>query len=978
MSASETPADRDERIAALFARAADLPQSARAEFLQAQCGGDDELRREVAELLGHDDRSDAFLETPAVLQLASDPAATKGAPPMAASDRETSPEPRVGLVGTSIGAYRILDTLGEGGMGIVYLAEQESPRRRVALKLLRGGLVTPSMLRRFEHETQVLAHLEHPGIAKIIEAGTADVGGHRCPFFAMELVDGEPLGEWARRSGADRRQRLELFLEICAAIQHAHLKGVIHRDLKPGNILVDQDGRPKVLDFGIARATDPELGVATAQTAVGQIIGTIPYMSPEQTLGVADVDTRSDVYSLGVVLFELLAGRLPIEVEPLPLTAALAAVREAEPPRLGTIVPELRGDLTIILAKALAKEPARRYQAASELASDIRRYLNDEPITARAASSFYLLGRYAKRHRALVGGVAATLIALVLGLVGTSIAYFRATDAERLAQERYDRAEEAREYALRQATKSRTMLEFLQAALFAAQPDRARDRDLTVLELLDRAAVGLDDLDDDDVAATLEYTIGRTYHSLDEIDKAAAHLERALDLHERTIGPLDETTLDVALALASCRWHQDRHADAEALYRRAVNGCAQTVGASHPRTLRALNNLGVFYARQDRVDDALPIFQRLLEARQRSLAERDARVDRTDGDGDDAADDAYVASQSWVYNFAGALFKAGRHADAEPLLRGIAADRERTLGLDNPKTLEALNALAVTSGELGRHDEAVAVYRRLLPVYEKIYASDHEKALVLRNNLASTLQRQGKLADAAKELRAVLTAFERKRGPNHRNALLVMGNLAGVLADLDEHNEAERLLRTSLERRRDAFGADDPFTLTAMSNYAGYLRSRDRLTEAKELLEECVDGMTKQLGAGHLRTLIAKSNLATAVARIGATQPDALRAAERLFDELIATARESLPEDQWDIPYFEGRRGAFLLRAGRLREAEPVLLAAYEKLRDKLGSDDENTATLRAELAELYDALKLPAKAARYRDAATDDKPKTD
>ena len=385
----------------MFDQAVDLDPARLAAFLDEQCAGDADLRAAVEELL-HLDRGAEAAES-----LLRSPLA--GSRPKAVAP----PAPRF----PAIGRYRVVRLLGEGGMGAVYEAEQDSPRRPVALKVVRPGLASPALLKRFAHEAQILARLHHPGIAQVYEAGLADDGQ---PFFAMEFIRGLPLDEYADRHGLDLAARVGLVARVCDAVQHAHDQGVIHRDLKPANILVEETGQPKVLDFGVARATDADLLTAAGLTRTGQLLGTPNYMSPEQvTADPAAIDHRADVYALGVILFELAAHRLPYRLEDRPLAEAARLILEQDPPRLGSIDPELRGDVETIVAKALEKDPARRYPSAADLAADLRRWLAHEPILARPPSALYHLRKFARRHKALVGGVVATGVALVLGLVGT-------------------------------------------------------------------------------------------------------------------------------------------------------------------------------------------------------------------------------------------------------------------------------------------------------------------------------------------------------------------------------------------------------------------------------------------------------------------------------------------------------------------------------------------------------------------------------
>jgi WD40 repeat protein/predicted Ser/Thr protein kinase len=404
---SEPPGDRVQN---LFDQAVALPPEQRAAFLEAACAGDAALRAEVESLLACDTdfgqgAAEGLLKSPLVRT-------PGGSAPGA--DRPAAAPAGAPL---RFGNYRILRLLGEGGMGAVYEAEQDSPRRPVALKIIRPGVASPALRQRFAHEAQILGRLHHPGVAQVYEAGLAEDGQ---PFFAMEFIRGLPLDEYARLRALTLPARVELLARVCDAVQHAHDGGVIHRDLKPANILVDEAGQPKVLDFGVARATDADLLTGAGLTQTGQLLGTPSYMSPEQvSADPAAIDQRADVYALGVILFELLAHRLPLRLTSCPLAEAARLILEQEPPRLGSVNPELRGDVETIVAKALEKDRVRRYASAADLAADLRHWLAHEPIRARPPSALYHLRKFARRHKGLVGGVLATGLALVLGLVGT-------------------------------------------------------------------------------------------------------------------------------------------------------------------------------------------------------------------------------------------------------------------------------------------------------------------------------------------------------------------------------------------------------------------------------------------------------------------------------------------------------------------------------------------------------------------------------
>ncbi len=416
---------RHQRIKRLFVEASALEPAKQRELLDAACAGDPGLRAEVESLLESDRAASSPLDSlPEAAEILRQE--------LGAGEAAVEPLPE------SIGGYRILRKLGEGGMGVVYEAEQASPRRTVALKVIQKGVVTRSLLRRFEREAEVLGQLQHPGIAQIYEAGASDTVQ---PFFAMELVKGQPLLDYARAKALGTRARLDLLARICDAVDHAHQKGIIHRDLKPGNVLVDAIGQPKVLDFGIARLTEADLQTATLQTSTGQIVGTVPYMSPEQASGdPAALDRRTDVYSLGVILHELLTGRLPHRLEGKPLPEALRIIREEEPSRIGSFGRDFRGDIETIAGKALEKEKSRRYASAAELAADIRRHLADQPIAARPTSALYQIRKFARRNRALVSGVVIAFAALLAGTVVSVWQARVAIEQRRLADLRADQA----------------------------------------------------------------------------------------------------------------------------------------------------------------------------------------------------------------------------------------------------------------------------------------------------------------------------------------------------------------------------------------------------------------------------------------------------------------------------------------------------------------------------------------------------------
>ncbi len=394
--------DRWKRVERLFEEAREHLPEHRDSFLLQACGDDSRLRDDVVLLLDGDERAPGdFMKLPEL-----DPSAEEGG-----GEKTLDP-----LIGQRVSQFRITGLLALGGMGTVYLAEQEQPKRTVALKVLREGLASPSMLRRFDHESQILARLRHPGIAQVYEAGTHKADGRSVPFFAMELIpDAQPITNYTHERGADTRERLRLFQQVCEAVQHGHQKGVIHRDLKPSNILVDTSGSVKIIDFGVARCTDSDLAVTTMHTDVGQLIGTLQYMSPEQCeadpLG---IDTRSDVYSLGVVLYELLTGRLPYDVTQRAMHSAARVICEQPPDRPSTLDRNVKGNLETIVLKALEKDRNARYQSASDLGRDIEHYLSREPIEAAPPTVWTRYLRWVARHPMASSALGSLMIAATI------------------------------------------------------------------------------------------------------------------------------------------------------------------------------------------------------------------------------------------------------------------------------------------------------------------------------------------------------------------------------------------------------------------------------------------------------------------------------------------------------------------------------------------------------------------------------------
>ena len=884
---------------------------------------------------------------------------------------ETQATPRIpAATPKMIGQFHVKRLLASGGMGAVYEAVQEHPRLAVALKVMKRGVASRSAMRRFEYESQLLARLHHPAIAQVYEAGMhEDPGapGEPVPFFAMEYIpNARPITEYAKQKKLDTRARLELFAQVCEAVHHGHQKGIIHRDLKPGNILVDSHGEVKIIDFGVARGTDSDLAVTTVQTDIGQLIGTLQYMSPEQCeADPHDIDTRSDVYALGVVLYELLAGKLPYDVKKKPVYETTRVIREQPPTRLSTEDATLKGDVETIAFKALEKDRERRYQSAIELAQDIRRYLAGEAIIARPPSIAYQLRVFARRNKSLAGAVVAVFAALALGMVGASVGLVRA-NRERAA------AEEARAIAQNEANKTEAVNEFLRDMLGASDPFlgglrsgpedeviRAA-RELTVGDLMHRASRRIDEAFEGKpkLEAAVRDTIGVTFGALGMTEEGEPHLRAAVEIRRRELGEDHPDTLRSKVNLGSLLAYSRDVAEGLRILGFAVSGLTRVLGAEHPETLQAKTWRGWAHAFQQRFDEAKAILRDTLSVQRRVLGEEhhDTIVTMfclasTVGLAGDAKEGESIAREAlrishrvlgpndiWTVGsmmLVGEYLRAqGRYAEAEPLLTQGLDDFGRILGTDHPNTLFWTRSLGNLLGSTGRLEEKVQFYEQWLERTHDALGEEHPETLQMMRYTTVALREAGRLEQAERLAREGLAVSRRAHGEEATRTERHMWRLAEVLHYRGEFDEAEELYRRRLGIVRRTHGVDHPATLSATARLSDFLLARGKLNEAEQLVRERLDSSGRALGEMSITTLSAKLDLASCLRIRGE-----LLEAEKVAREALAEI-ERLSYEGTGLTVSAMETMAFVLDdLGKVEEEEQLHRDLLKINQERLGPD---------------------------------------
>jgi eukaryotic-like serine/threonine-protein kinase len=785
--------ERWERIKEILEQALPMSSERREAYLDSACGSDAQMRAEVESLIAHHEQAGSqFLgdAAPDVLQLTT---------PLA------SPEARVGLAVALapqfVGPYRLLRRLGEGGMGQVWLAEQTEPvQRMVAVKLIKIGMYDNELLQRFRLERQSLAMMDHPAIAKVFDAG-ATPGGQ--PYFVMEYVPGIPITQYCDEKRLTVKQRLELFIKVCEGVQHAHQKAIIHRDLKPANILVadvDSKPMPRIIDFGLAKATD-RIGDETVMTRLGGFVGTLGYMSPEQADStVRDVDTRSDVYSLGVVLYVLLTGNPPFDSSQWKnqsFDEVLRHLREVDPPRpsakvrietrLSASSAELRGlelrqletllhgDLDWIAMKALEKDRARRYGTPMEMAADISRYLANEPIVARPASTAYRLRKYVRRHR--VGVVMAAMLVVLLA----GFALLQAVQVRRVTRER--------DHATRERDRANLVTDFMTGMFKVSNPSEARGNTITAREVLDKASKDIDTglAKDPELQAQMMDVMGNVYRNLGLYSKAELLLTGELKIR-RALGSKRADTFRSMNNLGAVLLDEGRYPESEKLLREALDGRGRVLGPEHLETLTSMNNLAAVLSVEGRYADAEELHQQTLNIQRRVL-------------GPEHPDTLLSMS-----NIGELLATEGRYPEAEKIERQAVDIQRRVLGPENMDTLRSMHTLAAALSNQGRYADAVQLDRETLEIARRVLGPEHSLVLGTMNNLADSLKYEGRDTEAKQLLLTTRDIQRRALGPEHPDTAISTYNLACIAARGGHVNEAFSLLRNAIDHGLPVYG----------------------------------------------------------------------------------------------------------------------------------------------------------------------------
>lgn len=814
---------------------------------------------------------------------------------------------------SQIGSYKILDILGEGGMSIVYLAEQTEPvKRQVALKIIKLGMDSKQVVARFESERQALAVLDHPNIAKVFDGGIEESGRS---YFVMERVHGIPITDYCDNHRLDTNARIRLFIDVCSAVQHAHHKGLIHRDLKPSNILVgvvDDNPQAKIIDFGIAKATSTTFTDKTLFTKIGQIVGTPQYMSPEQAdITGLDVDTRTDIYSLGVVFYELLVGTLPLDLTGVADQAIKVALQERDPPRPSTRITELgdtkdeiakarntnwselrrqlSGDLDWIVMRAMAKDRTRRYETANALAMECRRFLKHEPVLARPPSAGYLFSRFVKRNRLIVVAGTIAILAVIAGAAVATLGYVRATEAKLVARQEAETASQ--------------VSDFLIELFEVSDPSESRGNSITAREILDRGTASIDEdlAGQPEIQATLMQTMGQVYQSLGLYNDAEPLMMSSLEIRQ---SHPETSAADIAESLDNLgvlKRYQGDFEGSEDLLRKACVIYRAEFGV-HANTARCLDHLG------------------------------------------------------------NALYEQNHYEDAAALFGEALAMQIATVGRLNSESAAMNTSLGALNWSMGRNDESEVYLREALSIQRELHEGPHPDTAKSLNNLAVLLKTRGETAASEPLYREAMEMFREVVGEKHPEYANTLNNLAQLLAGIHRDEEALDMQRRSYEIYKQLLGDEHPQVLIIKSNVAKLYATVGDLETSERLQRECLATRQRLFPDGHRDVANSHQSLAEVLnrrERYAEAEPHA-REAVRLYIQLIGP-------DYWRVGAARSILGASVAGQQRFEEAEPMLVESCALVQKARGDSSRIAQLCLERIVDLYEDWGKPEDAARYR-----------
>ena len=946
----------------IFHQAAERPASERDRFLDAACADDLELRSEVDALLQADAESeDAFMDPPPAAALHEAIRGDEGGSVAAMRDafREDR-DSRESLIGEHIGPYRLVRRVASGGMGVIYLADRanEDFKQRVAIKVIKRGMDTEDILRRFRRERRTLARLAHPYIARLIDGGATDDGR---PYLVMEYIDGRPIDQYCDDRALDIHARLELFQRVCEAVQFAHANLIVHRDLKPSNILVTEDGTPKLLDFGIAKLLqDPDVSDA-AETADRSRLMTPRYASPEQARGGA-ITTATDVYALGLILYELLTGHRAYRIDTRERSEVERVICEEEPVRPSTVIsrvetarteegvtrsvtPEsvsmtrggradrlrrrLAGDLDNIVLMALRKEPERRYPTVRQFSLDLGNYLDRRPVAARPDTFAYRASKFVERNRAGVATAALVVVSLVAGIVATSLESSRAWRAEKSASHRLETYQ----------AMNNLLLEIFESP----DPMESPDTKMDAVQILDRGAerIRSELADQPLVRATMMSAIGNAYRNIGAYEKARPLLEEALEQRREILGELDPDTATSYDSLGMLMNETGKYDESERLLSRCLELRRKLLDESDELLARSENNLGLVLKNLSRLGEAEDHFERAVAMRRKIFGDEHRRV-------------AYSLN-----NLADIRYSQNDYDGAEELHREALAIRRKVLPEGHPDIAESVHDLAVTLRELKRHDEAESLYRQALDLYVEKYGEEHRKVAHTMSSLGSVLRDLERFGEAKRLFESALSIQRRVLGDDHPDVAMALNSLARLYLQVGRYEQAQAPLNEALEIQRAAYTGNHRHTALTLMNLGWAEHGLAALDKAEAYYREALEMYESLYGHEHRHVGVALESLSSvfhSAQRSDQAAAEVLASRLAWLEEHDAESREVVADAAFLL-------GSCHLRGNRVELAEQPFLRSYEIWRAVGGEGDERAKAIADRLVTVYSRTGRPDRA---------------